>query len=60
MGSYWSSEDERIAALEARIRALEASSTRAPMAKAPSRPVIRPAWHAPLMKELQKRRESIK
>lgn len=61
MGSYWSSDDVRLAELEARIRMLEAASPRVPTA-APTykKPIIRPSWHAPLMKELQKRRESIK
>lgn len=54
MGSYWSSDDDRLAELEA-------ASPRVPTA-APTykKPIIRPSWHAPLMKELQKRRESIK
>lgn len=63
MGSLWSSENDRLAALEARIHALESTSNtplrpRATSTPAPARP--KPAWHATLMRELEKRRESIK
>lgn len=64
MGAYWSTENDRISELESRIRVLESQLHGpiipvAPIIKPETRPIIRPAWHATLMKELAKRRKSI-
>ena len=61
MGSYWSSEDPRIALLEARIAALEQSKpSTAPTLPRRTKPVVMPHWHGKLMEEISKRRQSMR